>query len=131
MLLSLLQIISLFKLSLIVVIRQLTSASRIVFSKNHIHGTRTLSMSMHTNRADMGTRLHETRVVNYKNQTEQPLHRPSRPPKLGSSLYMKYSYLISWVFHFASFAIVKKIAKFKQKIQMSQKKTFQLVIAKK
>ena len=126
MLLSLLYIISLFKLSLIVVIRQLTSASRIVVSKNHIHGTRTLSMSMHTKRADMGTRLHETRVVNYKNQTEQPLHRPSRPPKLGSSLYMKYSYLISWVFHFASFAIVKKIAKFKQKIQMSQKKRFNL-----
>ena len=68
-------------LSLIVVIRQLTSASRIVFSKNHIHGTRTLSMSMHTNRADMRTRLHETRAVNYKNQTEQPLHRSSRPPK--------------------------------------------------
>ena len=68
-------------LSLIVVIRQLTSASRIVFSKNHMHGTKTLSMSMHTNRADMLTRLHETREVNYKNQTEQPLHPSSRPPK--------------------------------------------------
>lgn len=41
-----------------------SSASRIVVSKNHIHGTRALSMSMHTKRADMGTRLHETRVVN-------------------------------------------------------------------
>ena len=74
-------------LSFIVVIRQLTSASRIVFSKNHIHGTRTLSMSMHTNRADMRTRLLETRVENYKIQTEQPLHRGVHQDhqKLGSS----------------------------------------------
>ena len=74
-------------LSLIVVIRQLTSASRIVVSKNHIHGTRTLSMSMHTNRADMRTRFHETRVVNYKIQTEQPLHLVLHQDhqKLGSS----------------------------------------------
>ena len=44
--------------SFIVVIRRLTSASRIVFSKNHIHGTRTLSMSMHTNRAHIHTYIH-------------------------------------------------------------------------
>ena len=74
-------------LSLIVVIRQLTSASRIVFNKNHIHGTRTLSTSMHTNRADMRTRLLETRVANYKIQTEQPLHLGVHQDhqKLGSS----------------------------------------------
>ena len=84
-------------LSLIVMIRQLNSASRIVFRKNHIHGTRTLSMSMHTNRADMRTRLHETRVVNYKIQSEQPLQPcpPLRPQKTWFQLiYEIYTSLI-------------------------------------
>ena len=86
---------------------------------------------MHTNRADMRTRLHETRVVNYKNQTEQPLHPPSRPPNLGSSLYTKYWYLISWVFHFTSFAIVKKNREISAENSNAIEQTFQLVIAKK